>query len=162
MRLLTVSALLFLASCCHVARASPVSYNNLISAPAASATAQSLTMSATAPVYTLVKVGDDFPDAKCLDGSKGNDGVRCKRSRCCALSPEHHSNNRRRRVLLFARYFTLFLYQMAALFRRGGLVRQGPLIQQHIISLHVCIRCISDDDCLARSRSFLGTTNGNP
>ena len=69
MRFHFFSTLLFSAACLHVARTAPVSYGELTSPPAVSARAQS--SSASAPVYALVKVGDKFPDAKCLDGSKG-------------------------------------------------------------------------------------------
>jgi hypothetical protein len=77
MRLLCILPLIFLSAFSHFSRASPVSYSSLISTPPSPARAYSSGIpdaSAAAPLYTLVKLGDEFPEAMCLDGSKGTCG----------------------------------------------------------------------------------------
>ena len=75
MRILCIG-LIFLSACSHFSRASPVSYSSLISTPPSPARAYSSgNPDASAPLYTLVKLGDEFPEAMCIDGSKGPCGA---------------------------------------------------------------------------------------
>jgi hypothetical protein len=70
MRCFCIVLLIVLIAHARVSSTAAVGYSDLVSAQPPLAAAHS--PSSSTPLYTLVKVGDEFPDAKCLDGSKGD------------------------------------------------------------------------------------------